>query len=145
MLFGRYTGIAVYEKIILDWKWRPVSATNRCTAKPYFTLTLLSSSALSLHQSHFLSFVLDRSSLITSTARAKHFSFLCCRQTLASHLLKPSRHRSLRQSAAQRKATAAPQFPLYHFPFRLRCVLAESRRASFIQCGLQSCAEASTK
>lgn len=104
-----------------------------------FTLTLLSSSVLSPHQSHSLSFVLDRSSLITSTARAKHFSFLSCRQTLASRPPQPS------CPAMQRKAAAAPQFPLYHFSFRLRCALAESHRASFIQCGLQSCAEASTK
>lgn len=101
--------------------------------KTIFSLTLLSSCALPLCQSHFPSFVLDRSSLITSAARAKHFAFLSCHQTLASRPPQPSCRRWLRESAAaQQKATAAPQFPLYHFPFRLRCVLAESRRASFI-------------
>lgn len=108
---------------------------------PYFLVTLCPF----VKHSHFLSFVLGRSFLITSTARAKNFAFLSCRQTLASRPPQPSRRLWLRESAALLKAAAAPQFPLYHFPFRLRCALAESRRASFIQRGLQSCAETSTK
>lgn len=112
-----------------------------CFTLPYFLVPLCPF----VKHSHFLSFVLGRSFLITSTARAKNFAFLSCRQTLASRPPQPSRRLWLRESAALLKAAAAPQFPLYHFPFRLRCALAESRRASFIQRGLQSCAETSTK
>lgn len=111
-----------------------------------FTLTLLSRFLCPfVKHSHFLSFVLGRSSLITSMARAKHFSSHSCHQTLASRPPQVSQRLWLKESTALLKAAAVPQFPLYHFPFRLRCALAESCRASFIQCGLQSCAETSTK
>lgn len=63
---------------------------------PYFLVLLCPF----VKHSHFLSFVFRRSSLITSTTRAKHFSSHSCRQTLASRPLQASCCLWLKESTA---------------------------------------------